>query len=57
MADIAYDSLSARVDVHMLDCYVLLTLAPFPRGRCSLLTIAFRRRYLRLGAGGFFGGR
>src|SRR6266849_1229662 len=31
MADIANDSLSARVDVHMLDRYVLLTLAPFPR--------------------------
>jgi hypothetical protein len=31
MVDIANDSLAARVDVHMLDRYVLLTLAPFPR--------------------------
>ena len=31
MADIANDSLSARVDVHMLDRYVLFALAPFPR--------------------------
>ena len=31
MADIAYNSLCARVNVHMLDGYVLLTLASFPR--------------------------
>ncbi len=31
MANIADDSLSTGVDVNILDCYVLLTLAPFPR--------------------------
>ena len=36
MAHIANDSLPARVDVHMLDRYVLLTLAPFPRQRLDL---------------------
>ena len=31
MADIANDSLSARVDMHVLDRYVLFALASFPR--------------------------
>jgi hypothetical protein len=31
MADIANDSLSAVVHMHMLDPYVLFALAPFPR--------------------------
>ena len=36
MADIAYNSLSARVNVHMLDGYVLLTLASFSRQSLDL---------------------
>jgi hypothetical protein len=36
MAEIAHDSLSARMNVQMPDRYVLSSLAPFPRQRFDL---------------------